>query len=255
MFTSPFHVQNSDLGKLSKPHMRGCARSLRELRLLLWSDLHRYEGHGSLKWLKLFLFNVGYRYTAIMRITGYAKRSGPARWTAYPVLKLILLRHRHVLGMAIAEYTDVGPGLFITRFGGIYINGDCMMGANINLSPMILLGQTNRGSVIGSPIIGNRVFIASGARITGAIQVGNDVAVGANAVVVKSAADNGVLAGVPAKRISEGGTAGYINRQVPEDVIRACAEERRKHGGPDAVWYPVDMLTSSHDASVHAVRQ
>ncbi len=249
MFVSPFHLPQSDLPKLSKPHMRGCARSLKELTLLLRSDIHRYDGSGSAKWLKLFLFNVGYRYTALMRITGYFKRNTIHRFSIYPLMKLILLRHRHVLGMAIAEYADIGPGLFVTRFGAIYINGDCIMGANVNLSPMILFGQTNRGVVIGSPVIGNRVFVASGARITGAITVGDDVAIGANAVVVKSVANGGVLAGVPAKRISENGSVGYINRQVPHDLVRACAIERRKRGGPDAIWYPDDMLNDTKEAS------
>jgi serine O-acetyltransferase len=242
MFISPFHVLQTDLPKLSKPHTRGCARSVLELRLLLRADLWRYEGNGRAKWLKLFLFNPGYRYTALMRITGYLKTDRFNRFTLYPVFKMILLRQRHILGMAIAEYADIGPGLFVTRFGGIYINGDCIIGANVNLSPMILFGQTNRGATIGSPVIGNRVFVASGARITGPITIGSDVAVAANAVVVKSDSEGAVLAGIPAKRISDKGSAGYINRQVPDDMLRACAVERRKQGGPEAVWYPADML-------------
>lgn len=242
MIISPFHVPQSDLPRLSKPHRRGCARSLKELSLLLRADLCRYEGNGYLKFLKLFLFNPGYRYTVLMRITGYLNTNKVNRFTLYPLFKLILLRQRHLLGMAIAEYADIGPGLFVTRFGGIYINGDCIIGANVNLSPMILFGQTNRGSTIGSPVIGNRVFVASGARITGAITVGSDVAVAANAVVVKSVTDGAVLAGIPAKRISDKGSTGYINRQVPDDMLRACAVERRRRGGPDAVWYPADMV-------------
>lgn len=242
MLISPFHVPQSDLPKLSKPHTRGCARSVKELSLLLIADLFRYEGDGHLKFLKLFLFNPGYRYTVLMRVTGYLKTNKLNRLTLYPLFKMILLRQRHLLGMAIAEYADIGPGLFVTRFGGIYINGDCIIGANVNLSPMILFGQTNRGSTIGSPVIGNRVFVASGARITGAITVGSDVAVAANAVVVKSEGDGAVLAGIPAKKISDKGSEGYINRQVPDDVLRACAMERRKRGGPEAIWYPADML-------------
>jgi serine O-acetyltransferase len=212
MFISPFHVPQTDLPKLSKPHTRGCARSVKELGLLLRADLWRYEGNGRAKWLKLFLFNPGYRYTALMRVTGYLKTDKFNRFTLYPLFKMILLRQRHILGMAIAEYADIGPGLFVTRFGGIYINGDCIIGANVNLSPMILFGQTNRGATIGSPVIGNRVFVASGARITGPITLGSDK-----------------------------GSAGYINRQVPDDMLRACAVERRKQGGPEAVWYPADM--------------
>ncbi|WP_245841922.1 serine O-acetyltransferase [Sphingomonas lenta] len=194
------------------------------------------------KWLKLFLFNAGFKYIALVRIVGFLKVNRITRYVLYPPAKLILLHYRHLYGMAIAEYADIGPGLFVTRFGGIYINGDCLLGANVNLSPLILFGQTNRGEVIGSPVIGNRVFIASGARVTGAITIGDDVAIGANAVVVKDAPPRAVLAGVPAKIISDRGSEGYINRQVPPEVIAACARARRDSGGPDAIWYPPDML-------------
>ncbi|HEX8484901.1 hexapeptide transferase [Sphingomonas sp.] len=251
MFKSPFHVPGDQLAKLAKPHTRGCARSLEELRLLLKGDLQRYEGTGSLKWLKLFLFNAGYKYIALVRIVGYLKVNGLAKYTLYPPFKLLLLHYRHLFGMAIAEYADIGPGLFVTRFGGIYVNGDCLLGANVNLSPMILFGQTNRGKIIGSPVVGNRVFIASGARVTGPITIGDDVAIGANAVVNKSAEDGAVLVGVPARIVSHDGSQGYINRQASQELIAACARARRRHGGPDAIWYPADML-DNHGGTGHA---
>lgn len=244
MFKSPFHVPEDQLPRLSKPHTRGCARSWLELKLLMQADLHRYEGSGRLKWLKLFLFNAGFKYIALVRIVGYLKVARAFRFWLYPFAKLVLMHYRHLYGMAIAEYADIGPGLFVTRFGGIYLNGDSILGANVNLSPLILLGQTNRGKTIGSPVIGNRVFIASGARITGAITLGDDIAIGANAVVVKDAPDGAVLAGIPAKVLSQAGSEGYINRQVPDELIARCAQVRRKHGGPDAPWYPAEMLSS-----------
>jgi serine O-acetyltransferase len=242
MFRSPFHLPEDRLGELARPHTRGCARSVEELLLLLKGDLHRYEGSGRLKWTKLFLFNAGFKYVALVRIVGFLKANSLTRYSIYPLGKLILLHYRHLYGIAIPEYADIGPGLFVTRFGGIYINGDCLLGANINLSPMILFGQTNRGKVIGSPVVGDRVFIASGARLTGPITIGNDVAIGANAVVVKDADSASVLVGVPAKVISHEGSRGYINRQAPPELIAACARARRRKGGPDAVWYPREML-------------
>jgi serine O-acetyltransferase len=248
VFKSPFHVAGDQLAKLARPHTRGCARSWEELRLLMRGDLHRYEGAGRFKWLKLFLFNAGFKYIALVRIVGYLKVNGLAQYTLYPLAKLILLHYRHLYGMAIAEYADIGPGLFVTRFGGIYVNGDCLLGANVNLSPMILFGQTNRGKVIGSPVVGSRVFIASGARVTGPITVGDDVAIGANAVVNKDAEDRAVLVGVPARVISHDGSEGYINRQASPELIRACALARRRRGGPDAVWYPDDMLSGTGSA-------
>ncbi|MGJ3628287.1 hypothetical protein AB5I41_17435 [Sphingomonas sp. MMS24-JH45] len=54
------------------------------------------------------------------------------------------------------------------------------------------------------------------------IEIGNDCSIGANAVVTKDVPDNGVVGGVPAKLLSNAGSEGYINRQVPEALMRRC---------------------------------
>lgn len=49
------------------------------------------------------------------------------------------------------------------------------------------------------PKIGNDVYIAKGAIVIGGISIGNNVTIGANAVVTKPVPDNAIVAGVPAK--------------------------------------------------------
>src|SRR3546814_13931504 len=68
-----------------------------------------------------------------------------------------LLRCRYKYVIAIPEYTVIGPGLFINRFGGIYVNGDAVIGAYANLTHGAMLGQVNRGERAGSPILGDRL--------------------------------------------------------------------------------------------------
>ena len=48
------------------------------------------------------------------------------------------------------------------------------------------------------PTVGDRAFIASGAKVIGPIALGNDVVVGANAVVTRSCGDAVTLTGIPA---------------------------------------------------------
>ena len=57
----------------------------------------------------------------------------------------------------------------------------------------------------GLPVIGNHVRISKGAIVFGGITIGNNVTIGANAVVNKPVPDNAVVAGVPARilRIKE----------------------------------------------------
>jgi serine O-acetyltransferase len=51
------------------------------------------------------------------------------------------------------------------------------------------------------PVIGNDLFISTGAKIIGNVKVGNSCVIGANAVVLKDVPDNCVVAGIPAKII------------------------------------------------------
>ncbi|KHK93583.1 serine O-acetyltransferase [Novosphingobium malaysiense] len=209
--------------QLGKPHRRGCPRSFRHLRLLLQADLYRYSGRIDAKtFWRHFLFTPGYKYTVYMRSCGYLKTKRFQAFGFYLLLKWLLLRCRYKFGIAIPEYTEIGPGLFINRFGGIYINGDTVIGTNANLTHGTMLGQANRGSRAGSPVLGDRVFIGAGAKIIGHIHLGEGCIVGANAVVTKDVPENAVVGGNPAKLISEAGSGGYINRLVPEDLLQRC---------------------------------
>ena len=58
----------------------------------------------------------------------------------------------------------------------------------------------------GAPIIGDNVVLSAGCKIIGNVKIGNNVFVGANAVVVKDVPDGATVAGIPAKIINMKGT-------------------------------------------------
>ena len=78
----------------------------------------------------------------------------------------------------------------------------------------------NRGKKKGYPQLGDNVYIGPGAKIIGAIRIGNNVAIGANCVVTKDIPDNAVVVGIPGKVISNQGSVGYVNRTDYDDKIR-----------------------------------
>ena len=93
-------------------------------------------------------------------------------------------------------------GLSIAHYGTIVVNSKAKIGKNCRLQEGANIGATNGSNI--APIIGDNVFIGTGAKIIGEITIANDVAIGANAVVVKSIKESGVTyGGVPAKKISD----------------------------------------------------
>lgn len=94
-----------------------------------------------------------------------------------------------------------GPGLSIAHIGSIVVNGNASIGENCRIQEGVTIGATNGSTK--APVLGNNVFIGSGAKIIGEIEIPDDVAIGANAVVVKTVAEPGItVAGAPAKKIS-----------------------------------------------------
>ncbi|QXP70139.1 serine acetyltransferase [Polaribacter sp. R2A056_3_33] len=91
-----------------------------------------------------------------------------------------------------------GPGLRIPHYGTIVVHPFAKVGANCVLQAGVNIGINNNGV----PIIGSNVYIGPGAKLMGNIKIGNDVAIGANAVVTKSFPESNItIVGIPAKII------------------------------------------------------
>jgi serine O-acetyltransferase len=113
-------------------------------------------------------------------------------------------------GIDLPSRATIGKGLYIPHFGEIIVHCSTTIGDYCTLSQGVTTGQAGRGDKLGVPTIGNRVYIAPGVKIIGAVTIGDDVAIGANAVVVKDLPDRAVAVGVPAKVISHEGSAEFI---------------------------------------------
>ena len=109
-----------------------------------------------------------------------------------------------------------GPGLSIAHFGSIVVNGNAKVGENCRIQDSLTIGATNGES--DAPVIGNNVFIGSGARIIGKVNIASDIAIGANAVVVKDFNKSGItIGGVPAKKISDNNSHSNLNKCLEVD--------------------------------------
>ncbi|HEX5550558.1 MAG TPA: hypothetical protein VFX36_06980, partial [Nitrospira sp.] len=120
--------------------------------------------------------------------------------------------YKYKFGCSIPHSTSIGRGLYIGHIRDIVINERAVIGDNCNISQGVTIGQANRGRRKGTPVIGRNVYIGPGAKIVGAVQVGDHVAIGANCVVTDDVPDYAVVVGVPGRVISFEGSTGYVNR-------------------------------------------
>ena len=97
-----------------------------------------------------------------------------------------------------------GAGLKICHCGDFtHVAEHCKIGKNCEILPGVVFGK--KGGQLVKTMVGDNCYFGLGAKIIGSVTIGNNVTVGANAVVVKDIPDNAVVAGIPAKviRINE----------------------------------------------------
>lgn len=115
-----------------------------------------------------------------------------------PILPtLIYTLNYFVYRCSIPPSVQIGAGSKLSYGGfGIFINKNCKLGARCFVGTDVVITGTF-GS--GVPVIGSNVWIATGSRILGDVEVGNNVIIGANSVLLRSVPDNCIVAGNPAR--------------------------------------------------------
>ncbi len=120
-----------------------------------------------------------------------------ARWLS------VLLRA--LTGVEIHPAARIGPGLFIDHGMGVVIGETAELGVDVTLYHGVTLGGTSTGHGKRHPTLGDCVVVGAGAKILGAIEVGDCSRIGANAVVVKPVPANSVVVGVPGEIVARRG--------------------------------------------------
>jgi len=108
---------------------------------------------------------------------------------------------RWLTGIEIHPAASIGPGFFIDHGMGVVIGETADIGSDVTLYHGVTLGGTSLQKGKRHPTLGDRVVVGAGAKILGAITIGADSRIGANAVVVNSVPPNAVVVGVPGQVI------------------------------------------------------
>ncbi|GAB3653826.1 serine O-acetyltransferase [Zhihengliuella somnathii] len=120
-----------------------------------------------------------------------------------PAARVLSQLARFFTGVEIHPGARIGRRPFIDHGSEIVIGETTVMGDDV----MMYQGATIGGRTLQVPfdrsarrhaVIGNRVMLGAGCRIIGPISIGDDSAIGANAVVVRDVPADSIAIGMPA---------------------------------------------------------
>ncbi|MEO5333866.1 MAG: serine O-acetyltransferase [Magnetococcus sp. YQC-5] len=193
-------------------------------RSLLRADLKRYAGtfkqrkeHGMPLRIIIesFFFKSGFQAVFLFRIASWFYQRG------FHYLAWMVTRTNQFLTAAELEYNAViGPGLMIAHPAGLTVGRGCVLGRNVTLFQNVTLGATDwrADRIHGFPVLGDNVFVFAGAALLGSIRIGNDVVVGANAVVIHDLPDGTLAVGNPARILPDRGAAIVAASGLPDTL-------------------------------------
>ena len=104
---------------------------------------------------------------------------------------------RSITGIEIHPGATIGHHVFIDHGMGVVIGETAEVGDYVTIYHGVTLGGTSLHKIKRHPTIEDHVVIGAGAKVLGAITIGANSRIGANAVVVKSAPPNSVIVGIP----------------------------------------------------------
>jgi len=125
------------------------------------------------------------------------------RWCT--VARIISQASRFFTGIEIHPGARIGRKLFIDHGMGVVIGETCEIGDDVVIYQGVTLGGTGKEKGKRHPTIGNRVVIASGAKVLGSFKVGDNANIGANSVVLREVPPNSTVVGIPGRIVKRNG--------------------------------------------------
>ena len=125
----------------------------------------------------------------------YRLMQAAQRWRLTP-LAMLFNKINAIGGQCIiGRGAEFGPGFVLIHSHGVVINSAVRGGAHLRLEHQVTIGA-EKGA---SPVLGDHVFVGAGAKILGAVRIGNHARIGANAVVLQDVPEHATAVGVPAR--------------------------------------------------------
>ncbi len=149
---------------------------------------------------------------------------------------------RFLTGIEIHPGACIGPRLFIDHGMGVVIGETAEVGADVTLYHGVTLGGVSLEPGKRHPTLEDGVVVGAGAKVLGAITIGKNSRIGANAVVVQDVEPDMVVVGIPGKPVKRTGPEPSTHRpDLAHNVM------------PDVVAARLDRILARLDEVEHAI--
>lgn len=176
-------------------------------------DLERFNSiqNKSINSIKGIFFDPGLRAIFVYRLGQYSLTLNNlfVRLTLRLIYSVLQKFVESTSMIQIPIGADIGEGMYIGHFGYIVINSRTKIGNNVTLAPGVVIGNDGK-DIKAVPVIGNNVFIGTGAKIIGGVTIGDAVVIAPNSVVTKDIPSHCTVGGIPAKVISDNDSSSLI---------------------------------------------
>ncbi|WP_373231629.1 serine O-acetyltransferase [Cohnella sp.] len=150
-------------------------------------------------------FEVVFTYAGLHAIWSHRIAHFFYRRRLFSIARVISQVSRFFTGIEIHPGARIGRKLFIDHGMGVVIGETCEIGDEVIIYQGVTLGGTGKEKGKRHPTIGNRVVIASGAKVLGSFIVGDHSNIGANSVVLREVPPNSTVVGIPGRIVKRNG--------------------------------------------------
>jgi serine O-acetyltransferase len=163
------------------------------------ADIAHYKANGDVGrdlWLNPVVWAI-----ACYRTSKWVSEGRPFWLVRIPLRGFLFFANKFCevfLQMGISPRATIGEGLYIGHIGGVIISQYAVIGKNCDISHRVTIGVAAMGRQ-GAPVIGDDVYIGTGATLIGNIRVGDGAKIAANTLVVDDVPDGATVMGVPGR--------------------------------------------------------